>query len=109
MRASSEKRIAGAPPHITFLWLGALPKTDALMKACVPKCVSLMLAIVRICYSRGYVFVVCFGVLPFVSDSRIDLMMPNSSYERFTFENCQFVVNFNWGIISLQGPVSFEY
>ncbi len=46
-RVCSEKRIAGAPPHITFLWLGALPKTDALMKAYVPKCVSLMLAIVK--------------------------------------------------------------
>lgn len=46
MRASSEKRIAGAPPHITLHWLGSLPKTDALMKAYVPKCVSLTLTIV---------------------------------------------------------------
>lgn len=46
MRASSEKHIAGASLLITFLWLGALPKTDALMKTYVPERVSLMLAIV---------------------------------------------------------------
>lgn len=47
MRSSSEKHIAGVPPHLTFLWLGALPKADALMNACVPRCVSLMLANVK--------------------------------------------------------------
>lgn len=51
MRASSEKHIAGVPPHVTFLWLAALPKADALMKAYVPKCVRLMLAIVKMRYS----------------------------------------------------------
>lgn len=53
MRASSEKRIAGAAPHVTFHWWGALPKADASMKVYVPKSVSLMLAIVKKikCYS----------------------------------------------------------
>lgn len=70
MRTSSEKHIAGASPPITFLWLGALPKTDALMKAYVPKRVSLRLAIEKKKknpYSRGYVFILCFGALPFQS------------------------------------------
>lgn len=117
MKASSEKCIAGAPSHITIPWLGALPNTDALMKAYVPKCVSLMLAIVKICYSCGYVLVLCFGVLPFqscfidsveakweqeaktclihfVSDSWINFMMLNSSYETFTLKNFQFAAFF---------------
>lgn len=58
MRASSEKRIAGAAPHITFHWWGALPKADASMKVYVPKSVSLMSAIVKKkikCYSKDYV------------------------------------------------------
>ena len=42
-----KKHIAGAPPHITFHWLDALPKTDALMKADVSKHVSLTFAIVK--------------------------------------------------------------
>lgn len=68
MRASSEKRIAGAAPHITFHWWGALPKADASMKVYVPKSVSLMLAIVKKKLNvivKITLFVLCFGVLPF--------------------------------------------
>lgn len=109
MRASSEKRIAGAAPHITFHWWGALPKADASMKVYVPKSVSLMLAIVKknkmlwlrlrcsfcvleCCHFRD-VSLIQRKLNVFVSDSWINFTVLDCSYERFTFKYFQCVAD----------------
>lgn len=98
VRASSEKRIAGAAPHITFHWWGALPKADASMKVYMPKCVSLMLAIVKNTHVIAEI-TLSFVVLERCHSRDISLIQRklnvfvSDRYECFTFKNFQFAAD----------------